>query len=129
MDNNTRQAHLVECFSISKHFVHHLPALALLGAGQGKLLHLFKLMHTEDSERVSAVRASLLPETSRIAHVALGHVLLLEPLLPMQCAQRLLRCSNHVLVFTFAGDLHACQLSHKPGSKGRRWGGGHKRSL
>ena len=83
-----------------------MPARVLVGRRHGELLHLLELVHAEDAERVAAVRAHLLAETRRVADVALGQVLGLEPLLPVQRAQRLLRRGDHVLVLALARQLH-----------------------
>ena len=87
---STLVAHLVKLLRRGKHFVHRLPALALIWARHRELFHLLELVHPEDSERVAPVRPGLLPEACRVSDVPLGQVLRLEPLLPMQRAERLL---------------------------------------
>ena len=64
-------------------------------------LHVWGLRQApENAERVSPMAACLLAEAGRVADVFQRQVCLLKPLLPVHCAQWLLRCGNEVLVFS-----------------------------
>lgn len=112
---------LVELFCRPDHLVEHLPRLAVMRRGVDELLnlqrdppsligpneagkvtgnpaHLLKLVDPEDPAGVPAVGAHFLPEAGGEAGVADGQVLGLEPLVPQEGGDGLLRGGDEVLL-------------------------------
>jgi hypothetical protein len=98
---------LVELFRGGDHRIEHLPRLFWLG--NAELFDFLELMHAENAPHVTASRTSLLAETCRIARVLDRKLFfgILEPLIRMECRDRLLRCSNKVLFVIAPDDLCA----------------------
>lgn len=96
---------LVELLRVGDHLVEHLPGAS--GVRDAELLHLLKLVHTENAPGVLAVRAGLLAEARRVACVADWQLLrgLVKPLVRVECRDGLLGRGDEVLVVLVARDL------------------------
>mmetsp|Transcript_4083 Transcript_4083/g.13209 ORF Transcript_4083/g.13209 Transcript_4083/m.13209 type:complete len:255 (+) Transcript_4083:1490-2254(+) len=91
VDDLVRDAQrLVEVHRGLNHPLLLVPRRPPLGRGDGKLLHLFKLVHAEDAELVAPVRARLLAEAGGVARVPLGQLFVVDPLSVVVGANRLL---------------------------------------
>lgn len=77
---------------------YHLHPLFASRSGSQHEADLLELVHPEDPARVAAVRAHFLPEAGGEAGIADGQVLRLEPLVPQEGGDGLLRGGDQVLL-------------------------------
>lgn len=83
-----------------------------------------KKSRPEDAQSISAMTTCLLPEAGGVAHILQGQIPLIEPLVAVHGAQRLLTGGNQVLVITLTCICRYCFL-HLIHYTNQQWVAGH----